>query len=206
MAEGARDLWGLEEWDLARNSTLRKHLRYLAGFTPDQRRQAMSPAGLSFTAMPLAQQQRYLSLAFEHQERALGSLEELSGAVVRVDYTQPGWFEWRPPGPEWLKWTMPASLGPRPARALVAPVRERTREATLAAARRVDPQLRERVVSFARRSDPRIDSSQVEPHPDQIVATRLSLAVLYIPSISGQQGIYIVRPGQQWGTGRILPE
>jgi hypothetical protein len=46
---------------------------------------------------------------------------------MHVDYTLPGWFRWSPPGRAW-----------RP-----SPVRERTQEAALAAARRIDPQVQE---------------------------------------------------------------
>src|SRR5205823_4137931 len=37
MAEGARECFGLKEWNLARDGFLRPHLRYLAQFTPEQR-------------------------------------------------------------------------------------------------------------------------------------------------------------------------
>src|SRR5439155_12830243 len=39
MAEGARACFGLEEWDLAGNRNLRRQFRYLASFSPTQRRQ-----------------------------------------------------------------------------------------------------------------------------------------------------------------------
>jgi hypothetical protein len=60
MAEGARDLWGLEEWDLAHFRVSRPHLRYLAGLTPPQRQAAQSAAGLPFTQLSLAQQQQLI--------------------------------------------------------------------------------------------------------------------------------------------------
>src|SRR5262249_55223813 len=53
MAEGAEECWGLPEWRLARSGNLRPHLRFLAGFTPEQRQEAMSAAGLPFVKMPL---------------------------------------------------------------------------------------------------------------------------------------------------------
>src|SRR5262249_25329088 len=62
------------------------------------------------------------------------SLEELAGASLSVDYTLPGWFLWHAPedlvGPGWPPL--------RPAR-----VHERTREAALQAARRIDPHVEE---------------------------------------------------------------
>src|SRR5438128_672153 len=51
MAEGARDCWGLIEWGLARHPWLRRHLRFLAGLSTDQRREAQDSAGLSFTKL-----------------------------------------------------------------------------------------------------------------------------------------------------------
>ena len=49
MAEGARECYGLAEWDLIRNHLVLPNLRYLAGFTPGQRQEAMSPTGLLFS-------------------------------------------------------------------------------------------------------------------------------------------------------------
>src|SRR5262249_20845645 len=45
MAEGARECFDLQEWDLARSEPFRLQLRYLAGLTPDQRRMATSATG-----------------------------------------------------------------------------------------------------------------------------------------------------------------
>jgi hypothetical protein len=93
MAEGARDRWGLAEWDLARNKRLRPHLRYLASFTLDQRRNALSPNGLAFTRMSLAQQHQFVALAQASDDHPNGWLKELDGATLRVEYTMPGGFE-----------------------------------------------------------------------------------------------------------------
>jgi hypothetical protein len=124
MAEGARECWGLAEWDLARNPHLRPHWRYLAGFTPEQRQEALSPHGLPFTRMSAPQQQQFLAFAFGEQA---AKPEELAQATVQVEYTPQGWFGW----------------APRPNRFQPPPVRERTREAALQAARRIDPQATE---------------------------------------------------------------
>jgi hypothetical protein len=128
MAEGVRECFGLTEWDMARHPRLRPHLRCLALLTPAQRQAAMSPAGLAFTRMTLAQQQQFVT-------RAIGwwvqSLEELMEATLHVGYTQPGGFAWKlPDGP--FKGPVELPL-----------VRERTWEAALQAARRVDPQVGE---------------------------------------------------------------
>jgi hypothetical protein len=180
MAEGARLLFGLAEWDLARNWALRRHLRYLAGFTPAQRQEAMSPAGLAFARMPLAQQQRFIAIAHEWDEKPLQSLEELEGAVLRVDYTQPGWYEWRVPGAgaDWLQLVMPAGPGrraPRPA------LRARTRQAVLQTARQLDSQLQEAMLQVARRLKPDLDAAQMAAQEAQVVPTELNLTFLYMP-------------------------
>src|SRR5205823_9060719 len=60
MAEGARELWGLEEWGLAHTYLPRPHLRYLATLTPEQRQAAESAVGVSFTQLSLAQQQQLI--------------------------------------------------------------------------------------------------------------------------------------------------
>src|SRR5260370_42499353 len=105
MAEGARECLGLREWDLARDRGARLHLRFLAGFTPDQRQQAMSSSGLPLTRMSLAQQQQFLSLALVPDGEPLQSLEELAGATLRGDYSLPGWFQWGDPGRR-VTWVM----------------------------------------------------------------------------------------------------
>lgn len=97
IAEGARDCWGLAEWRLAHSEQLRPSLRDLVGFTPAQRLEMMSSTGLPFTKMSLAQQQGFLShLRSPHP---FEWPEDLVGATLRVQYTQPGWFTWRVPGP-----------------------------------------------------------------------------------------------------------
>src|SRR5262249_19772770 len=67
MAEGARECWGLKEWHLLRDRPLRSHVRYLAEFTPAQRREMTSAAGLPFSKMSLAQQQAFISRALQHE-------------------------------------------------------------------------------------------------------------------------------------------
>jgi hypothetical protein len=141
MAEGARACFGLTEWDLPRLGHVRPHLRFLAEFTPAQRQQAQALAGLPFTQMTLAQQQGYFARAFLH--RSDTHLEDLARATLHVDYTLPGWFRWSPSRREDRPW----------------PVRERTPEAALQAARRLDPQVTEA----------------------QIVPSALDVTILYMP-------------------------
>jgi hypothetical protein len=198
MAEGAKECYGLAEWDLARNHLVLPNLRYLAGFTPEQRQRAMSDTGLPFREMSLAQQQGFLARLFPpispfsgvRNTTTLGSLEELSGATLRVDYWQPGWWEWRPPGPVGLRWLVPMSPGPE-SRFVVRPkVRERTREAALAALRRLDPGIRSAVLAASGRLDPRLLQNP-PPEEAQIVPTDLNLATIYVPSTAGKYHMLI---------------
>jgi hypothetical protein len=137
MAEGARVLYGLDAWDLARRSELRPHWRFLAGLTPDQRQIARNAAGLPFTRLSLAQQQAFLAL-LPSQIEPFRSLIDLNAASLQVDYATPGEFQWTPLEPD-------AS----PARRLQTPPRVRagTRLAALQAARQIDPRVTEGQIS-----------------------------------------------------------
>jgi hypothetical protein len=176
MAEGARAIWGLAEWNLVRNGTLRPHGRFLAEFTPEQRQRMTTAAGLAFAAMTLSQQQGFMARALNQHpddDRPLASLEELEGAAMRVEYTQPGSFQWRQPGEigtaQWFRVLEP---GPNGRRALMPPVRERTREAALQAVRRMLP----------------------NAEPAQIFPTELNLEILYFPGVSNRRLIHLVGP------------
>jgi RNA polymerase sigma-70 factor (ECF subfamily) len=196
MAEGAKECYGLAEWDLARDVLVLPSLRYLAGFTPEQRRKAERAEGLSFAEMSLAQQQGFLARRWPAKlagtntpnPASLPSLEELSGAVLRVDYRQAGWFEWRPPGPYLLRWLVPVDPGPH-VRLIPRPiVRERTREAALQALRRVDPQMRAAILAAAGRNDPRLLAAPMSDEA-QIVPTELNLTLIYAPA---RQSVLVV--------------
>jgi hypothetical protein len=152
MAEGARLLWGLVEWDLPARSSLRPYLRHLAEFTPAQRAQMRSVTGMPFRQMTLAQQQGFLALGLLRGPGAnTVSLDELAGASMRVDYAVPQGYEWNPPR-EAGRPRLPSILPP--------PVREPTREAALQAARRID-----RAATEA-----------------QITPTEFALTILYLPA------------------------
>jgi hypothetical protein len=130
MAEGARELWGLEEWDLARGGVPRLHLHFLAQCTPAQRRLAIGPGGLPFTQMSLAQQQQYISLAFAYGPQPPDvRLTDLAEANLQVRYSLPGGYE-----------CGAAEGQQRPAEELSV-VWAPTREAALQAARRLYPQV-----------------------------------------------------------------
>src|SRR5262249_9370775 len=159
------------------NQFLRPHLRYLAGFTPSQRQEAMSSAGLPFTRMPLAQQQGFISRALIPEAGPLQSLDELEGAVLRVDYSLPGGYEWRVASTApFMQWVLPVPPGKRSPRPLV---RERTPEAALQAAQRLTSQAREAMIHAERLLKPDVTEADFTPQPSQIVPTRLELTVLY---------------------------
>jgi hypothetical protein len=128
MAEGARECFGLVEWDLARHRGVRRDWRFLAQLTPAQRRQAQSRAGLPFTGLSRAQQQQFIAVVAGPTDLDLPSLEEFAQGTLRIAYTQPGGYEWRrPEAPLWRQ-----QMGPPDA---YAP----TREAALREARQIDP-------------------------------------------------------------------
>jgi len=184
MAEGARECWGLAEWDLARASFARPHLRYLASLSPAQRKEAQGTAGLAFTRMSLAQQQQFISLGVGVGGAPVQSLDELAGSTLRVDYTQPGWFEWKVPGPYWSQWVARLEPGPMGRRMPRPAVRERTREGALAALRRLDPQLRETVPVETSEGNLREEA--------QIVPTELRLAIIYILGASNARPVHLL--------------
>lgn len=131
MAAGARERWGLKEWDLARARHLRPHLRFFAGLTPEQRWTALRPEGLAFTRMSLPQQQQFLALVLGGRAGTVQlELEDLAHAALEVRYQVLGGRQWEAPEQP----DGPPKLIPRP------PVREDWRQRVLAAARRRDDQ------------------------------------------------------------------
>jgi len=202
MAEGARDCLGLAEWDLARGKRLRPHLRNLATFTPDQRRMALGVEGLSFTRMTLAQQQQFIALASLSDPL---SLQELQGATLRVDYSQPGEFQWGDPGMAFtpFPWVVIVEPG-RDGRWLPRPLlRGRTREAVAQAVLRLDPQLRERAVHAIGSRRSAAEPELPVPLEAQIFPTDLSLNIIYLPAASNRLPIHIVG-SRGWDTRQTL--
>jgi hypothetical protein len=195
MAEGAKASFGLIEWDLGCNWRLRSHLRFLGGFTPEQRQEAMAPAGLAFTRMPLAQQQRFLTLALGSGGDGLQSLEELAGSALRVEYTHPGGFQWgeagHPGQGHYTRWVIPLEAGSQGRRVLRPIVQERTREAAVQAVRRVEPHLREALLESVRRGDSRVEASPYAIEEQQIFPTRLDLCFLYMPGATNARGLQL---------------
>jgi len=188
MAEGAEQLWGIPEWRLLRVARFRPRVRFLAGFTPEQRQAAMSESGLLFTQMPLAQQQKFLEFAFENADDLPGSLEELSNALLRIDYTQPGEFQWKR-GADASRWVVPLEPKFEGRRALLPPVRARTREAALELARRNFPPVTEGMLAARRRWRPGITAEELLPQPSEIYPTELALTLVYIPGLTNSTAV-----------------
>jgi RNA polymerase sigma-70 factor (ECF subfamily) len=198
MAEGAKACFGLAEWDLVCYKSMRPDLRFLAAFTPAQRQEAASGGGLAFSRMSLAQQQQFLALGVGGA--SLQSLEELAGAVLRVDYSVPGWFQWgNTSSSTYTRWVVPLEPGPRGARVLRPLVREQTREAALQAVRRIDPSIREALLRALRRKDPRVADTPYAAEEEQILPTQLGLAIAYIPGLTNARGIWVVYGGNREG-------
>jgi hypothetical protein len=195
MCQGAVEWWGIPEWTLLSNRNFRPHIRFLAEFTPEQRQRMLSAEGLPFGRMSLAQQQRFLSFAIKGDP--LRSFDELAGATLRVDYTQPGAFQWHKPG-EFTptRWVVRVEPGPTGRRVLIPPIRERTPEAALAAARRAFPPITPELLAAFRQSDPTLDADQIVPQPGQICPTELDLVVVYIPGTATARHFRWFRRGQ----------
>jgi hypothetical protein len=197
MRQGAMEYWGLPEWTLLRRPSFRSHVRFLGEFTPAQRQAMMGGAGLEFGKMTLAQQQGFLSRALQYDTAPLRSLEELAGATLRIDYTQPGGFQWLQTGSfDASRWAVTVDPGLPGRRILMPPVREKTREAALQAAQRAFPAVTPEMLQAARQSDPQIDAAQLAPQPAQIFPTELDLVIVYIPGVTKERAIRWVRVRQ----------
>jgi hypothetical protein len=200
MRQGAVEWWGIPEWSLLRRRNFRRHVRFLAEFTPEQRQMMQRAEGLPFGKMTLVQQQGFLSRAI--QENPPRSVDELAGATLRVDYTQPGAFQWQQPDvSNASRWALRVEPGPAGRRVLIPPIRERTREAALAAIRRAFPPITPALLAAFRQSDPMIDAEQILPQPRQIFPTEMDLVVVYIPGTATERSLRWVRMRQDLAGG-----
>jgi hypothetical protein len=155
----------------------------------------MSAVGLPFTGMSLAQQQQFM--AFGLGGDPLRSLDELAGATLRVEYTQPGQFQWGEPGWSgyYTRWVIPLGPGRQDRRVLRPPVSARTRQETLAAVRRVDPQLKEALLQAVDRADPRTPQALETFEEQQIFPTQRNLTFVYIPGATNARSIFVLSAG-----------
>ena len=79
---------------------------------------------------------------------------------------------------------------------MIPPIRERTPEAALAAARRAFPPITPALLAAFRQSDPTLDAEQILPQPGQIFPTELDLVVVYIPGTATARGFRWFRRGE----------
>src|SRR5439155_128456 len=90
-----------------------------------------------------------------------------------VDYTQPGWHQWLPPGDmRSRRWAVMVDSSGKGKRVLMPPVRERTQEAALRATRRGFPPVTEAMLNTYRVA-PDMAAEQLLPQPDRIAPTQL---------------------------------
>jgi hypothetical protein len=155
--------------------------------------------------MPLAQQQRFLSIGLDADDEPLESLDELAGATLRVDYSQPGWFQWgdprHPGGGVFTRWVVPLEPGRRGRRVPRPAVRARTKEAVLEAVRLLDPQLRQALLEGTRRADSRLPAAQSAVEEEQIFPSQLDLTFVFIPGATSPRSIRIQNLFAQYDTG-----
>jgi hypothetical protein len=65
MAQGAEAIYGLSEWQMASNTQLRPHWRFLARLSDEQRHEAGTEAGLDYTRLTPEQKLHFLDLAYD---------------------------------------------------------------------------------------------------------------------------------------------
>ena len=119
--------------------------------------------------------------------------------MIRVVYTQPGWFEWGPPQNQTLRWAVRSAPGREGKWLSVPAVRERTRDAALQALRRIDPEIRTAVRATALAEVGRAvvpATSNLPPEEEQIVPAPLNLVTLYIPGTTKDRLIYWAKDEQ----------
>jgi len=85
---------------------------------------------------------------------------------------------------------VPYANGPNGKRVFYPRVRERTREAALAALRRVDPEIRAALWQAAVRVSPSLEASPPAEEA-QIVPTELNLATIYMPDAANKYHVLI---------------
>ncbi len=87
-----------------------------------------------------------------------------------------------------------------------APVRERSPEAALQAARAIDSRILQALLAVARKTDPRIQEEQFMPQEAHIVPTELSLVFIYSTGVMHERPVRTVRPFTTDGFRTMGPE
>ncbi|MBB6049975.1 hypothetical protein [Armatimonas rosea] len=76
MGEGAKALYGLEEWDWVSSSNLRPTWRFYDSLTTSMRTSVQSEKGLSFGALGLDARQKFLTAAYQHNTELLEGIQK----------------------------------------------------------------------------------------------------------------------------------
>jgi hypothetical protein len=84
MSEGARVLYGLEEWSLVQPGNLRPGWRFVATMNPNQRKAVFGEQGIGFAQLTLPQQTLFARAALGENGMATATPEMLAGATFRV--------------------------------------------------------------------------------------------------------------------------
>jgi hypothetical protein len=87
MAEGARVLYGLKQWNLAATGNFRRHWRFVGTFGTPQRKALWEGKAISFESMALSQQQWYFSATMgQRSDLGQARLEDMRGSTLEVEY------------------------------------------------------------------------------------------------------------------------
>ena len=76
MAEGAKTLYGLEEWDWVRTENIRPIWRFYDGLPSPLRTAMQSEKGVTFAQLGLDGQQKFLAAAYQHHTDLLESIQK----------------------------------------------------------------------------------------------------------------------------------
>ena len=90
IAAGVMANFKLQEWEAARSTQMRPHLRFLGQLAPVSRQAAIEGNGLTFEQLPLGQRLLFAALAFDAaRTKKEPNMDDLIGATLRVEYDAP---------------------------------------------------------------------------------------------------------------------
>lgn len=84
IAQGARALYGLNEWELARNGNLRSNWRFLASTPASFRKAILSEKGASLSTLPPVAQQRFIATVIADRGAEQIRLEDIPQTTLKV--------------------------------------------------------------------------------------------------------------------------
>jgi hypothetical protein len=87
MAEGAKVLYGLKQWNLVATGNFRRHWRFVSTFGAQQRKALWEGKAIVFENMTLSQQQWYFSATMgQRTDVGAARLEDMRGSTLEVEY------------------------------------------------------------------------------------------------------------------------